>query len=90
MRALESGERVNFMAFSLLGDNYETEGVVEGEATAWIKANQNQPEIDPEEYSGLEEGNAYIIKRRDVYGNTQRHLVYVGDMISVLPAERSD
>jgi len=87
MRPFEKGEKVRFMAYSLFTGDHEVEGTVEGEARAWIEANKNRPEIDAEEYAGLEEDEAYIVKTKDVYGNTQRHLVYVGDMIAVLPSE---
>ena len=90
MRPLRCGERVRFMAFSGLSGDYETEGYVEQEATAWIKQHKNEPEIDPMEYEGLQEDEAYIIQTEDIYGNVQRHLVYVGNIAEVLPAEKDN
>ena len=90
MRPLKPGEKVKFNAFSGLSGDYETEGYIEGEAKSWPEANKNNPEIDSEEYAELEEGDAYIIQTEDIYHNIQRHLVYVGDMISVFPAEKDN
>ncbi len=87
MRFLEKGEKVRFNAFNVLSGDYVAEGTIEGEAVAWIEANRNHPDFNPEAYSELAEGDAYGIRKRNTFGNIQRHLVFVGDIVAVLPAE---
>ncbi|MDH4219669.1 MAG: hypothetical protein OEW23_12935 [Candidatus Aminicenantes bacterium] len=85
MRPLEKGEKVRFMAYSLLGDDYEEIGTVVCDAVEGIK--NKVVDVDPAEYAELEEGDAYILETKDKFGNNYKHLVYISDMIEVLPED---
>jgi hypothetical protein len=83
MRELKTGEKVKFMAFSVLSGEYETVDKVVCETSEGIRKGL----VDAEEYGALEEGAAYIVKNKDAYGNIHHHLVYIGEMIEVLEKE---
>lgn len=77
------GQLVRFKAFSILSGDYEETGKIECEGTIGLARGI----MSNAEYGDLKRNTTFIIKLKDRFHNTQRHLVFTEDIIQVLSEE---